>query len=246
LAAKLISAFLLPPLSLLLPAFAGLLLLRLRPRLARWITGLSLLLLYVCATPFFADWALKSLETPALSRLDPSAEAIVVLGAGRDFDAPEYGGDTVKLLSLQRLRYAARLHRETGRPLLTTGGNPGGGTPEALLMKQVLVEDFNVPVRWTEVKAWTTRENARFSSQILRDQGISRVYLVTHAWHMKRAAIEFERAGLTVIPAGTGFITRQELRTISFLPNARALLNTYYASHEALGLLWYWVLASMD
>ncbi len=48
----------------------------------------------------------------------------MVLGGGRYRDAPEYGNDTVGEYTLVRLRYAAKLHRETGFPLLVTGGRP--------------------------------------------------------------------------------------------------------------------------
>src|SRR5580765_1139325 len=56
----------------------------------------------------------------------PPAEAIVVLGGGRYLDAPEYGGDTAGPSTLERLRYGAKLGRETRLPILVSGGKPGG------------------------------------------------------------------------------------------------------------------------
>ena len=47
----------------------------------------------------------------ALQGFDP--EAIVVLGGGRRAHAPEYEGETVSPATLERMRYGARLHRET-------------------------------------------------------------------------------------------------------------------------------------
>lgn len=107
---NLISAFLLPPLNLLLAALVGLFLSRSRPRLGRALLIGSLALLWLCATPYVASGALRMLESP-FKVVDPTtqpADAIVVLGGGTYFNAPEYGGiDTVRALSLARLRYAA-------------------------------------------------------------------------------------------------------------------------------------------
>lgn len=240
-AVQLISALVLPPLDLLVLGAAGLLLLRKRPRLGQTLIAAALALLYLLSTAIAADGLLGALETrhalPAMPR--DQAGAIVVLGAGTYFDAPEYGGDTVNALALERLRYAAHLYRATGKPVLTTGGNPAGGTPEGLLMKRVLQQDFGVPVRWTEDASENTYQNARFSYRILKRAGITRIYLVTHAWHMPRAVMAFEKAGFSVVPAPTGFTTRRRTTLLDFVPQAKNFLKSYYALHEAVGLLWY-------
>ena len=51
-----------------------------------------------------------------------SAQAIVILGGGVRRNAPEYGGDTVGRLTLDRVRYGAFVARATGLPVLVTGG----------------------------------------------------------------------------------------------------------------------------
>ena len=233
-----ISAFLLPPFSILLLGGLGLLLYKRRPREAKWLIGLSFALLYLISTPFFADRLLGLLERQAPLAKEATTQAIVVLGAGIYIRAPEYGGDTVNGLALERLRYAAKLYRETTLPILVTGGRIDG-TAESLLMKHTLEEDFRVPVKWTESASRNTRENALFSYTILRQAGISSIYLVTHAWHMPRALAEFKRTGLHVIPAPTRFTTHSRTTILDFLPDARALLKSYYAIHEGLGWIWY-------
>ena len=119
---NLISAFLLPPFNLLLAALAGLFLGRSRPRLGRTLLVGSLALLWLCATPYVAEGALRMLEGP-LKAVDPitqPADAIVVLGDGTYFHAPEYGGiDTMSAQSLARLRYAAQF-RCDGRKMPPT------------------------------------------------------------------------------------------------------------------------------
>jgi len=240
---NLISVFLLPPLNLLLVSVLGLFLVRSRPRLGRMLLVASLALLWLCATPYVADGALHLLEG-SNKVVDPKkqpADAIVVLGGGTYFNAPEYGGiDTVSVQSLARLRYAARLQRETGKPILLSGGKPRGNeTSEAQQMKAVLEKEFNVPVQWAEDASDNTMENARYSYQLLQKSGIKRIYLVTHAWHMPRSVMAFQAAGFEVIPAPMAFSTHYQTDLLSFIPDAGSLAASRIFMHEVIGLLWY-------
>ncbi|MBI5919604.1 MAG: YdcF family protein [Nitrosomonadales bacterium] len=239
---NLVSKFLLPPLCLLLLAGWGLLVWRSRPVLARVLLTFSFSLLWLASTPYFAKGAMRWLEGPlvAVDTAKQPAEAIVVLGSGQYFHAPEYGGNTVSREALERLRYGARLLRQTNKPILVTGGSPEGDyLSEAAQMKTVLEEDFNVPVRWTEDNSDNTMENARLSYAILQQAGIKRIYLVTHAWHMPRSVEVFQRAGFEVIPAPTGFSTRYETNLLSFLPNGEAMYLSSIFAHEMIGQAWY-------
>ena len=172
-ATHLISACLLPPLNLILLGGLGLLLLRSRPKSGRRLIALSFLLLYLISTPFASDWALKKFEGPYIPP-SGNAGAIVVLGGGTYFRAPEYDGkNTVNRWVLERLRYATHLYRKTGKPVLVTGGHPmGNPDSEASQMKAVLVDDFHVPVAWTEDDSANTEENAAKSFAILKQQNI--------------------------------------------------------------------------
>jgi uncharacterized SAM-binding protein YcdF (DUF218 family) len=210
--------------------------------LKRGLFGATFFSLYLLSTAWGAGWLQSSLEiSPPLSLSHPpNADAIVVLGAGRHVDMPEYGSDTVNELALERLRYAARLHKATGLPILVTGGMPGGGCrSEGELMKDVLENDFNVPVAYTETGALTTWDNAVNSAPILKKVGIQRILLVTHASDERRAAMVFERQGLTVIPAGTSFAHVGIDSPFDLLPSMRSLFQSTWALHEWLGLLWY-------
>jgi uncharacterized SAM-binding protein YcdF (DUF218 family) len=204
---------------------------------------LAFIVLYPLSTPFVADQLLWWIEpSPRDPAADKSGQAIVVLGGGTYFSAPEYGADTVKAPVLARLRYAARLSRVLGKPVLASGGAPEGNpVPEAQLMRQVLQEDFRVPVVWVEEGSRNTFENALKSAALLKPGGIQRIYLVTHASHMRRARVAFEHAGFTVIMAPTGFATRYKLTLLDFLPDARALHDSGVFFREAVGLGWYHV-----
>lgn len=236
-----LAAFLLPPLSLFLLGIAGWFLLRRKyTTLGKFIISLAACLLWLLSTPLVSFQLVNWLEMliPTDSHCKP--QAIVVLGGGTYFNAPEYGGDTVADLGLVRLRLAAHLHRQTHLPILVTGGHPDGGThSEAQLMQSVLEEDFGVPVKWVEGESANTRENALFSRKLLQQDGVDSVYLVTQAWHMPRALEIFRSTGFCLIPAATGHLTRNRITALSFLPDARALAASYIGLHEVIGIIWY-------
>ncbi len=240
---KLVSTFLLPPLSLLFIAALGLWLWHKRPGIARVLLTASVVLLWLLSTPYVAEGLLHNLEGEphTVDARKSPADAIVVLGGNAYFHAPEYGGeDTVNEGTLMRLRYAARLYRETGKPVLASGGTPAGNSvPEAEQMKQVLETDFNVPVRWADGASDDTLQNARLSRRILQQAGIERIYLVTHASHMPRAQAAFKAAGFQVIPAPTAYTTRYQTDLLAFIPNVYALRDSRIFLHELIGMFWY-------
>lgn len=235
---KILTALVLPPAGPLLLSALGLLLIRRRPRLGKSLAWGGLVLLWLLATPLLAQALLGLVE--AQPPLQPAqmqrAQAIVVLGGESYFAAPEYGGDTVKGHSLERLRYAARLARASGLPVLASGGSPAGIRPEAEAMREALEADFGVRVRWVEGRSRDTVENAAFSAALLREAGLGRVLLVTNALHMRRAKEAFERAGLEVIPAPTAWQSTAPFSALQLLPSADGLRIAYYALREALGL----------
>lgn len=242
-----LSRLMLPPGGLLVLALLGLLLWR-RPA-GRAMVALAIIGLYALSTPLASMALADGLEqTPALSpelTTVPDADAIVVLGGGRQPDAPEYGGDTVNLWTLERIRYAARLHLAFGLPVLVSGGTPEPGmAPEAALMANALEQDFGVPVRWVEPHSRNTQENARYATQMLRSEGVEGIILVTMAMHMPRSLGAFARAGdLRVTPAPTGFMGKKSAAPpsvpASLLPDRYSLLRSSMALHEYIGRLWY-------
>jgi uncharacterized SAM-binding protein YcdF (DUF218 family) len=240
---EMLSGWLMPPLNGLLLLIAGLLIRRWRPRLGLGLLIGGVALLWACGTPLLADRSLRLLEVepPARPLMGTGAGAIVVLSGGTYISAPEYGSDTVGPWTLERLRYAARLYRQTSLPVLVTGGPTlGAHSSEAEQMRDALEQDFGTPVRWLESTGMDTLENATASEKLLREEGITRVLLVTHAWHMRRARLAFEHAGLQVVPAPMGFTTRTEHSVLtSVVPNARGMLTMRTALHELIGLLWY-------
>ena len=210
-----------------------------RPGLGRAIIWVGVAGLLLLSLPVVSH-ALLRLADPGVP-LDLArsrdAQAIVILGGGTRRAAPEYGGDTLGRLTLERVRYGALLARETKLPVLVTGGTVHGGTPEALLMKSALEKEFGVPVKWTESASRDTEENARHSAKILGPAGVRRVLLVGHGFDMRRAVAEFRSAGLEATPAPTVIVAETFTfdGALELLPTMNALQGSYYALYELLG-----------
>ena len=247
-----VTILVLPPTCFFVLFFLALLVKWRWPRVGRGLLWLLFLLVYLSTTPYVAGELMAPLQPYApidAEHPDPDVGAIVVLGAGIYFSAPEYWEASTPLaysergdpLSLERVEFAAYLARMTGIPILVSGGatGPDPQLTVARTMKQTLERDFDVPVRWVEEESANTWENAQFSAELLKQQGIHKIYLVTHAWHMPRAIYSFEHTGIEAIPAPTRFASRAEPIWEDFIPSAKAGLSTFYAVHEWIGNAWY-------
>jgi uncharacterized SAM-binding protein YcdF (DUF218 family) len=111
---------------------------------------------------------------------------------------------------------------------------------EAEQMRDALEQDLATPVRWLEPTGLNTLENAVASEKLLREEGVTKILLVTHAAHMRRARMAFEHAGLQVVPAPMGFTTHAGDNPVArALPSARGMQMMRAAWHEMIGLAWY-------
>ncbi len=239
---------LLPPGLFFLLLLAAWWLRRSRPRVATLCFSLGLGGLWMMSLPAVVEFAARQLETePALDlarwpTLAEQAQVIVIIGAGRERADPAWGGsDQSTGLALERVRYGARLAKASGLPVMTSGGLHYGAPPsEAAIMAASLQDDFGVTARWQEGLSRTTWENAQFSAQLLKAQGIERVVLVTQAWHMQRARWSFEQAGLSVVSAPVGFRGTDGGQPLGgWLPESRAFERNGQLLNEAVGLLGY-------
>ena len=234
---------LVPPVSLVLLALLGLWLQRRRPAAGRALAGFSLAALLLLSLPVVAYALMTRLEPPPLAAQPAGdAQAIVILAGGVAYGAPEWGGDTVNLFTLQRARYGAWLARRTGLPVLITGAAPRDGhSGEAVMMRELLEREFGVPVRWFDDQARTTAGNAREAVRLLQADGVQRIVLVTSAFHMPRSQRVFERTGLRVVAAPTGYFGYEggEFEWTHLVLSGDALRISYLALREmAAGLLY--------
>lgn len=242
-----IKQLLLPPGILLLLLALAWWFRRTRPRLAGCCFALGLGGMWLMSLPVMVEWGARALETaPPLAREDWSslaqhADAIVVLGSGRERGDPAWGSDQPTGIGLERQRYAARLAKASGLRVLTSGGLHYGTPPsEAELMAVSMQDDFGVTVRWKEERSRTTWENAQMSAEILLPEGIKRVVVVTQAWHMPRAVWSFEKAGFSVVPAPVGFLGQDNARLLGgWMPEFKSVWQSGQLLNEAVGQVGY-------
>ncbi len=192
--------------------------------------------------PIVSDMMLRVLERD-LPVAPPSAKppaAIVLLGADISGAGYDMAGAHLGFLSLERVREAAILARETHLPILVSGGTMRTDrAPVADLMADSLEHTFDVKPTWIEHGSRDTWENAQRSAEMLRAQGITSVYVVTHGWHMRRALIAFAHTGITITAVPVSPTPEFELTAAGFVPDIRGWDDSYYAVHEWIGCIWY-------
>lgn len=245
------AALLIPPLNLLPLGLAGVALSALhRPgwrRLGRWATGIAMVGLFGFSLPVVGGTLIWSLEAglprdPVAAAAARPPGAIVVLSADAGFGTVGgiEPGSGIGAMTLDRMRAGVILARRTGLPLLVTGGRlERGARSIARQMAASLHDDFGLAARWVEPLAADTWQNARFSARLLRADGIGAVYVVSDAWHLKRALIAFARTGVTAIPAAVRFDRPPDFQLDDFVPHVSALQSSYYALHEWIGCAYY-------
>jgi uncharacterized SAM-binding protein YcdF (DUF218 family) len=222
-----------------------------RGTLGRMLLFVAWSVLLIMSLPMTSTMLLASrqaYEALPPEQLDKTgADAIVVLAAGIYSNPGEYGEPLVDMLTFQRLRYGAFLHRRTGLPIFVSGG--GEPIPYAELMEKSLRDELNVPTAHVEDLSRNTWENASLLAPMLRAAGVRRPLLVTNGWHMARAVPAFKHHGFDVLPAPTGLVKpgpppqedeeSQQSSIADWLPQASAFMVSYYALHEMIGSIVY-------
>ena len=234
-----LSGLLLPPVPLLLLALVGARMMLWRRAWGWLIVLMAVAGLWLGASSAVGEWLqrtllpeVKALSSDQIAQLRRNAVshptvAIVVLGGGREALAPEYGVASLGPTSLERLRYAVWLSRQTGASLLFSGGLGHAaepGAPEAEVAAEIASREFGRPLRWTEARSRDTRENAQYTVALLRNQNVSQIVLVTHGWHVARAMRAFAQASAhvganwVIVAAPMGLAPLIERPTLRWVP----------------------------
>jgi uncharacterized SAM-binding protein YcdF (DUF218 family) len=234
-------ALALPPVSFLYCVLLGALIARRHRSGGRALVWIGLVGLVVLSIPLVPNLLIVALERnlPTTPPPDAMPQAIVILGGDllRNASAPRA---LPGLLTLDRLREGAALYRRTRLPILVTGGTvQPDRSPVAVIMADSLRNDFQVPVTWVEDASLDTWQNAEFSAAMLKPRGIRSVYIVTQGWHMRRALVAFQRAGLIATAVPTSVDTPFDPIPWDLPPRASAWQWSYYALHEWIGYAWY-------
>lgn len=216
----------------------------------KFLVAVSTILLYLLSTPAVTYWIAGHVETTQAMPADEikriGSQALLVLSASADLENPEIGGrDRPSGIGLQRLNYALQLHRQTGLPVIVSGGKLTSESPPLAAIYAKWLNDQGVETLALETASANSWENIGFSKPILEELDVYRVAIVTHAYHMPRAMQAARAHRLDAIAAPFGFIhKRTEGQTIGrtardWVPYADRLAANYLLLHELSGRWWY-------
>ena len=197
---------------------------------------------YLLCTSVVAERTLGWLEQAYLPPAEPAGDVIIMLGGGAMPDSPDVDGVGALCASpANRLLTAVRLQRKLGVPILLSGGQVYEDTgAEAKIARRILI-DLGVPEEQilVETRSINTTQNARYSAEILRAQGLTQPILVTSAFHMKRAVLNFKKQGIDVVPYPADYqVTHHPVFHYTKLrPQTEALLNNVTVLQETLRTL---------
>lgn len=202
-----------------------------KKNLGKVLMTLGILLYYLFSITAASNYLLSPLEnkySPLGEEDMEKADEIVLLLGGKEADVLR--GSEVLRVSYLRGRKVKIIISGTD-PLLST-------SEEALGVKKFFVNrglaEENIVIEGQSRNTW---ENIRNVRDIVGERPF---FLVTSAYHMKRAIKEFEKVEANPIPAPTDFKIKTEKYTaLDFFPGAQNLRKSDIAIHEYLGILWY-------
>lgn len=203
---------------------------------AKYLFFLSAVLLWALSTKFIANALLYPLEHGyKQDSITPSA--VVVLGGGTN------PADPLKAMpeAFKREVYGLLIAKQENLPFIFTGGGIYK-TKEAQNVKkdiELITKTCGCSIKaYFEGKSLNTYQNAKFTSKLFTRLNLpKKIYLVTSAYHMKRAEMLFKRFGFKIIPKPVGFYYDPEYSFWDVFPNMGSLYRSYKAIHEYFGIL---------
>ncbi len=223
---KLLIHFLLPP-GIFILGFLVLGILVHKNRIAYLLSMSCAITLYLLSIEPVKDMLYKPLEEsyPVPSKLE--GDVIIVLGGG------SYNTGVLKEDSLKRLLTGFVLHKQTGKPIILSGGSGINRLPDAEIMKATLIS-FGVDLKsiLLDSESTTTQENARYVRHIMEKRKYQTAILVTSAYHMRRAVKAFQKENVKVLPYPTDFKRDLRYNLYSFIPKASTFNDSYKALRE--------------
>lgn len=219
----------------------------------RMSTGILVLLVLFCGaltlTPL-PDAALSALENrfprPDLTKFQ-KVDGIIILGGGVDTQRSRIF-DTLSLTdAAERLLALVELERRYPEAKFVVSGGSAEFDQEGAAREADLIRDKFLPLVKIdparvifERNSRNTDENVRYSRALAAPQSGETWLLVTSAFHMPRAVGIFRQQNWPVIPypVDYGSIPQQRI-TYDLLAGMQ---NFYWASHEWIGLFYYWTM----
>jgi uncharacterized SAM-binding protein YcdF (DUF218 family) len=193
-----------------------------------------------------SDAMIRNLESEYGIPKNVKGDVIILLGRSVADKAPDLTGPGAPSGSyLTRIVTAVRLQKRLDIPVIVSGAEGLEDNAEDKAIKDHIVKrfliDLGVPAKKiiVEDKSRDTFENAKFTKEICDRSRFKTPVLVTSAYHLKRAVMTFDKAGLKVLPFPAGFESWEgkEYKWQSYLPGDFSTASI--AIKEYLGLVFY-------
>jgi uncharacterized SAM-binding protein YcdF (DUF218 family) len=210
------------------------------------ISLIGIIILAICSMPILSDKLITYLELDyELNQPSDieSADGIVVLSGmlntvkTKNGFKYEYGG------AIDRIFSGIELFKENKSQtlILTRGKLPWSvGAPEGEYLRDLAINN-GIPkknILLTENVENTDQEAKAIKKLFSIDR--PKVILVTSAYHMPRAKIVFEAAGIKIVPFPVDFQKgSSKITFMSFIPSASALSGTSFFVREMIGRTYY-------
>jgi Uncharacterized conserved protein len=237
---KAIYGFLLPPGLFVTLMAAGAVWLWKRQRRIAMFSGVFSLLLYISFLPLTGALLVHPLENRYQPPAQVKGDVIVMLGGGATLGTPDMNG-TGQLSgdAANRLLTTYRLYKKTGLPVITSGGKvyPDSGREADIAKRELIALGMPADKVIAENQSLTTRQNAMNTEKVLKQRRFVRPVLVTSAFHMRRAVLNFQKAGVRVVPYPTDYLVSKQIAVYpaQFVPSDAGTVAT--ALKEYVGLL---------
>jgi len=231
------------PLGLLISLMLLALLLR-----RQWPMYWALLILLVCSFPLTARSIWVGLESeyqyqpPATL---PKADAVLVLSGmlggfeTQDGYVTEWGDPDRFFVGLQLVKLG-----KADRLIFTRGQMPWSNSPpEGEILKQKALETgiSSDRILLTSIVSNTAEESLAVKD-LMAEYGLTKIILVTSSFHLPRAKLLFDKAGVDTYPYPTDFkAASRDVTWLHFIPSADAFRETSNGIREYIGRFYYWL-----
>lgn len=209
---------------------------------AKVLFGLNFLMLFAFSLSPVTDYLIKQVQPnqPSAEVYFSDKNVVVVLGGGSIF-WPDQKNLSLNTMSYSRVFKAFEIYQSCKRGgksvchILVTGGDPQlrGQTEFELIAKELQTLGVTPEDIVKEEMSRNTKENAFYSSELIRNNNYTSVVLVTSGYHTKRAESWFLHFKISsqVVPSDS------IASTTKIWPSSMNLFYSDVALHELLGLL---------
>ncbi|MBR9895075.1 MAG: YdcF family protein [Gammaproteobacteria bacterium] len=205
---------------------------------AKFLFGLSLLLLIVFTQPLIATIIIRPLENvTTVKDTDTKGEStIVVMACNYRHEETIPFESRWNKCSTDRLLRAIDIHNNTKNKVIVAGGNFGNWPNAYSHYAKLFLSRFGVNKKHI-IEVPMGHDSESEIKAILAKLPTNNVTLITSASHMKRARFFFEMCEKSVTSVATDYLSLPSSTLEPSLPSAESLAIIKRAFHEYLGII---------